>query len=319
MDVQRWLARREGDWKQLAVVLHKAEKRGLQSLSAQEIRQLAGLYRAVSGDLARAQTHQLPATLLQDLQALLTRAFSQIYQGSRHQEWRSVLRFYGQTLPALIRDLSAEVLMAMALFVGSALVAVQFAHDPVFLATLLPPGLLRTVQEEGQLWMGSIVGIEPLASSQIMTNNLSVAFGAIAGGITGGLYTVYILVYNGIALGAIAHLVAAHGLAWPFWAFVFPHGALELPAIFLAGAAGLAIGRALLWPGRVTRAAALKSQGRKAAQLLYGIVPLLVVAGIVEAFVSPQPGIPAALKYLWGLASLGMLLAYGRKDSEPTE
>jgi uncharacterized membrane protein SpoIIM required for sporulation len=91
---------------------------------------------------------------------------------------------------------------------------------------------------------------------------------------------------------------------------VFPHGALELPAIFLSGAAGLLIARGILFPGNLRRADALKQYGLQAVQLVYGIVPLLVIAGAIEGFFSPNPSVPDGLKYLVGSLIFAGLIAY---------
>jgi len=178
------------------------------------------------------------------------------------------------------------------------------------MSLLIPESLISQVRDQGELWMGSIVGIEPLASSNIMVNNISVSFSAVAGGITGGIFTIYILVFNGLLIGSIATLVAENNLAYPFWAFVFPHGALELPAIFFAGGAGLLLGRGILFPGKYLRLEAIKYYSSLAAQLVFGIVPLLIIAGIIEGFFSPNPIIPDPVKYLVGLAIFILLVMY---------
>jgi uncharacterized membrane protein SpoIIM required for sporulation len=311
MNIQRWIARREPNWKRLDTLLKRAEKQGLKSLSASEIKELASLYRSVSADLARARTHQVGDTLVRDLQGLASRGYTQIYQGSQRQEWQAAIAFYRWGFPALVQETAGYIALATALFVLGAIVSWWFAwQDPTFLPLLVPESLISKVQDKGELWMGSIVGIEPLASTEIMKNNLSVSFGAVAGGITAGLYTVFLLVFNGLSIGAIATLVGQNNLAYPFWAFVFPHGSLELPAIFLAGGAGLLIARGLIFPGRYRRAEALRVYGSQAAQLMYGVVPLLVVAGTIEGFFSPSPIIPAPLKYLVGTGLFTLLILY---------
>jgi len=311
MNIQRWIARREPNWKRLDALLKQVERRSLKSLPAAEIKELASLYRSVSADLARARTNQVGATLVQDLQTLASRGYTQIYQGSRRQEWQAALDFYRWGFPALVQETWAYIALATACFLAGALVAWWFAwQDPNFLPLLVPGELITKVRDKGELWMGSIVGIEPLASTQIMTNNLSVSFGAIAGGMTAGLYTLFLLVFNGLSIGAVATLVGQNNLAYPFWAFVFPHGSLELPAIFLAGGAGLLIARGLLFPGKYRRADALRLYGTKAAQLTYGIVPMLIIAGTIEGFFSPSPIIPSTFKYFVGIGIFTLLLMY---------
>ncbi|MBD2119485.1 stage II sporulation protein M [Trichocoleus sp. FACHB-262] len=311
MNIQRWIARREPNWKRLDALLKQVEKRSLKSIPAAEIKELASLYRSVSADLARARTNQVGAALVQDLQTLASRGYTQIYQGSRRQEWQAALDFYRWGFPALVQETWAYIALATACFLAGSLVAWWFAwQDPTFLSLLVPGELITKVRDKGELWMGSIVGIEPLASTRIMTNNLSVSFGAIAGGMTAGLYTLFLLVFNGLSIGAIATLVGQNNLAYPFWAFVFPHGSLELPAIFLAGGAGLLIARGLLFPGKYRRADALRLYGLKAAQLTYGIVPMLIIAGTIEGFFSPSPVIPSPFKYLVGMGLFTLLLIY---------
>lgn len=311
MNLQRWINRKEPLWQELESLLQKVDRTGLKSLSAAEIRSLSSLYRAISADLARVRTHQLGQTLTHQLQTLTQRAYSQIYQGSRRQDWQQAKAFAISGFPSVIRETWIYTAIATGLFLLGAIVAWWYAwRDPAFLALVVPDDLIRMVQEERRLWMGKILGDEPMSSSYIMVNNLSVCFRAMAGGMTGGLFTTYVLLFNGILIGAIAVLVGQNGLGYPFWAFVFPHGSLELPAIFIAGGAGLLLGRALLFPGQYRRRDAFKCYGLQAAQLMVGVVVLLIAAGIIEGFFSPNPLIPSPLKYLTGLLLFTALVTY---------
>ncbi len=289
-------------------------KKGLKSLRAAEIRELASLYRSVAADLARARTQQIGNTLIQSLQSLTTRAYTQIYQGSRRQEWQAILEFYRWGLPDVVQKTFAYIAVATALFLLGALVAWWYSwQNPSFMALIVPESLITKVRDDHKLWMGSIVGVEPLASSSITINNLSVSFGAVAGGITVGLYTAYLMIFNGLLIGAVGTLVGQNNLAYPFWAFVFPHGSLELPAIFFAGGAGFLLARAILFPGKYRRGDALKFYGSQAVQLVFGIVPMLIIAGTIEGFFSPNPSIPDAIKYLAGMGLFILLVMYCRR------
>jgi uncharacterized membrane protein SpoIIM required for sporulation len=318
MNIPRWLARREQSWRQLDTLLKKIEKQGLKALRAEEIQTLASLYRSASADLARARTQQAGQMITQKLQTLVSRAYAQIYQGSRRQEWAAVRQFYLWGFPAAVQRSRGYLVLAVLLFLGAALVSAWVAsRNPSFFALAgVPDAIVSQVRDRQELWTGSILGVEPFASSYIMVNNIRVAFEAVAGGITFGLRTVYILLLNGLLIGAIGTLVGQNNLAVPFWAFVFPHGSLELPAIFLAAAAGFLIARALLFPGSYRRIDALKLYGQQAAQLVFGIVPLLVIAGVIEGFFSPNPLVPALIKYGVGIGLLIVLISYlGRKPS----
>lgn len=311
MNIQRWIARREPNWKQLDALLQKIEKKGIKSLKSAEIRKLSGLYRSTSADLSRARTYQVGPILIQDLQNLTSRAYSQIYQGSRRQEWKAIIEFYRWGFPEVVQTTWIYTVIATTIFLVGGLVAWWYAwRDPVFMSLVVPEELITQVRDENKLWMGSILGVEPLASSSIMINNMSIAFRVVAGGITAGIFTIFLLLYNGFMIGAIATLVGQNNLAYPFWAFVLPHGSLELPAIFLAGAAGLLITRALLFPGKYSRSDALKLYGLQASQLVFGIVPMLFIAGVIEGFVSPNPAITDPLKYVFGLGLLTLLVKY---------
>src|SRR5207249_10970332 len=132
-----------------------------------------------------------------------------------------------------------------------------------------------------------IVAIKPLASSAIMTNNLSVSFMAFAAGLTAGLGTMYMMFFNGLLLGVVGTACAAAGMSIPLWSFVAPHGSLELPAIVIAGGAGLRLAQGVLFAGLLPRRQSVANSGALAVRLVLGCIPMLVVAGIVEAFVSP--------------------------------
>ncbi|MEH2064435.1 MAG: stage II sporulation protein M [Nostoc sp.] len=311
MNIQRWIARREPNWQRLDALLRQIEKKGLKSLRAAEIRELASLYRSVAADLARARTQQIGNTLIQSLQSLTTRAYTQIYQGSPRQEWQAILKFYRWGLPDVVQKTFVYIAAATALFLLGALVAWWYSwQNPSFMSLIVPESLINKVRDEHKLWMGSIVGVEPLASSSIMINNLSVSFGAVAGGITFGASTAYLMIFNGLLIGAVGTLVSQNNLAYPFWAFVLPHGSLELPAIFFAGGAGFLLARAILFPGKYRRGDALKFYGSQAVQLVFGIVPMLIIAGAIEGFFSPNPSIPDAIKYLAGMGLFVLLVMY---------
>ncbi|BDA74898.1 hypothetical protein RIVM261_085050 [Rivularia sp. IAM M-261] len=311
MNIQRWIARREPNWQRLDTLLKKIEKSGLKSLRSSEIREVAILYRTVAADLARARTQQVSNTLIQSLQSMTTRAYNQVYQGSRRQEWQGLTDFFLWGFPAVVQQTIVYIALATALFILGCLIAWWYAwQDPSFMSLIVPEHLIKTVRDERKLWMGSILGVEPLASSGIMINNIMVSFKAVAGGITAGAFTFYILLFNGLLIGAVATLVGQNNLAYPFWAFVFPHGSLELPAIFFAGGAGFLIARAILFPGKYRRLDALKYYGTLASQLVFGIIPMLVIAGIIEGFFSPNPSVPEPLKYLVGTGLFMSLVVY---------
>jgi uncharacterized membrane protein SpoIIM required for sporulation len=148
-----------------------------------------------------------------------------------------------------------------------------------------------------------------MAASGIMTNNLTVGFLMFAAGITAGLGTLWMLITNGLLMGVLAVTTARAGMAMQLCDFVAAHGALELPAIFIAAGAGLEIARGLLFPGILPRKESLRQAGSRGAKLLLGTIPMLVVAGVIEAFVSPVK-LPTALKFTLSAALFTALVLY---------
>ncbi len=142
-----------------------------------------------------------------------------------------------------------------------------------------------------------------------MTNNIQVAILAFAGGLTLGILTVYLLINNGIILGALAAIYYQHGHSYDFWAYIVPHGMIELTAIFIAGGAGLLMGYKILVPGVFSRAMQLRRQALRSVQLLLGTVPLFIIAGTIEGFITPSP-IPLDAKYAVALLTVIALVTY---------
>jgi len=142
-----------------------------------------------------------------------------------------------------------------------------------------------------------------------MTNNISVGFITFALGITAGLGTTYMMIFNGLLLGVIGMACHQAGMSLKLWDFVAAHGVLELPAIFIAGGAGLKIAAGLLFPGYLPRRESLARAGAEAVKLLLGTIPILIVAGTIEGFVSPT-GLATKLKFAMAAALFVLLVAY---------
>ncbi len=150
--------------------------------------------------------------------------------------------------------------------------------------------------ERHEMWTQKILSAKPQQSSAILTNNISVTFMTFAGGLLAGLGTLYLLFFNGLQIGVIGTSCARAHMALDLWSFVAAHGALELPSIVIAGGAGLRLAAGLLFPGMLRHKDALALAGSEAIRLLAGTIPLLVIAGVLEAFLSPT-GAPRSLKF----------------------
>jgi uncharacterized membrane protein SpoIIM required for sporulation len=164
--------------------------------------------------------------------------------------------------------------------------------------------------ENKKMWTDSVQGYSQSASSMIATNNIRVCILSFVLGITYGFGTVFILFNNGLHIGTVLGLCKVYGMLDKPLAFIAGHGVLELTAIFISGGAGLLLGRALLFPGRYRRLDAFRMVARDAAGLFGGCVPLLLVAGLIEGFISPRTDISAETKFAVSLATLVLLMLY---------
>ena len=232
----QWIEKRQAHWTRLEALLALGE-RGVSRLTHDELRELALLYRQTAADLSTAREHRADARLARHLNHLLGRAHNLIYSGQPARP-RGIVSFYTRTFPQTFRatwrySLAATVLFLVGAIVGS---GVSLA-DPGFQRFMLGGPMMDTI-ERREMWTHGIVTIKPLASSAILTNNLSVAFAAFAMGVTAGLGTAWMMVLNGLLIGVVGTACFRAGLSLSLWSFVAPHGSLELPAIFIAGGAG---------------------------------------------------------------------------------
>ena len=304
----RWLEKRKPHWSRLEQLLGRSSSKGFKSLTRSELQELSLLYRQIAADLAALREDRGSVQFTLYLNQLLARAHNTIY--SAHQASPSaIVDYFRYDYPRIFRRNLNYSLAAFLIFLVSAAVGIAITyHDPDFKVKILGPQMVDTIDRH-QMWTQSIVGIKPTASSAIMTNNLGVAFVAFAAGITGGVGTVYMMIYNGLLIGVIGTACFFSGMSLQLWSFVAPHSALELPAIFIAGGAGLRLAHGLLFPGFLPRRESVARAGTEAVKLLLGTIPMLFVAGIIEAFVSPT-GLAVPLKFGMAASLFTLLLAY---------
>ena len=300
----RWLQKRRPYWARVGELVARCEKGGVRALSHRELRELALLYRQTASDLAAVQEDPSSARLAQTLNQLLGRAHNCIYMGRRAKA-AGIVSFYRDIFPRVFWETLPYTLAACAIFFATAVAGFLMVFaDPGFSRYFLGPGMMESIDKH-QMWTHSVVAVKPLASSSIMTNNLSVSFATFAFGITAGIGTVWMLAFNGLLFGVVNAACWQAGMLGQLMSFVAPHGVLELPAIFIAGGGGLLIAKGLLFPGELPRRESLVYEGGRAMKLALGIIPLLVVAGTIEGFVSPTD---LAVRWKYSLAAFLFVL-----------
>jgi len=282
MKVERFIGEREDDWRELDELL-QARGRRRRRRPAAEVLRLAALYRGAAADLALARRGHPGDPIVARLESLVTRARQVVY--AEEPRRGSLGTFFGRTYWVRVRERPLALLVAVVLLLAPAALTVAWALSDTGAAVALVPGEFRAaVEPVGDT--GMTTSQTAAFSSAVMTNNIQVTFLAFAAGILFGLGTAFVLAYNGAVLGAVAGGAIANGNGLEFAEFVTAHGVIELSCIAVAAAAGMRMGYALVAPGPRPRSRALAEEARSAIVIVLGTIPWVILAGIIEGFVT---------------------------------
>jgi uncharacterized membrane protein SpoIIM required for sporulation len=312
MRQQVFEATHAGTWRRLETLLAALEARRPPG-PAVPVQRLPRLLRAVSGHYAIARARGYSPGLVSRLHTLVRRGYRQLYRPRPH--WpRLLVDFAARGFPQALRRHAGLFWLASALFFGPMLaMGLACAADPTLIHSLLDgeqvaqyesmydptndkPGRTPARQADEDVKMFGFY----------VWNNVGIALRTFAWGLLAGAGSGFVLVMNGLVVGAVAGHLTQLGFGTPFWSFVSGHSSLELTGIAVAGTAGLLLGSALLAPGRRTHSAALRARAEEAVPLVLGAMALLVLAAVVEAFWSATAGVQPAVKY--GVGAAGWLL-----------
>jgi uncharacterized membrane protein SpoIIM required for sporulation len=317
----RFVARKRERWDEFQRLAGRAAARGLDSFAAPELPDFATRYREVAADLARARTYGCDEETRARLERLAAAGHNALYREER-STWGRIWVVLARECPAAIVAARGYVLVAFLCFAAPAAAGYTLMRQqPALAAELLPEVMLRRAeagaarQAEGKRYVDVAAEDRPLMASGIITNNVRVAIACFAGGIFLGVGSLIMVGFNGLAIGASAGHFANVGLLGYLLEFILGHGLLELFAIWVAGAAGFLLGRSVVDPGELQRSDALVLSGRRAVRMVGGAAVLLVVAGLIEGFVSAGTGgvaVRAGASAL-SLAFLAIYLLNGRR------
>jgi uncharacterized membrane protein SpoIIM required for sporulation len=302
---------RASTWKELDGLIKRSES-ALQQLTPEQVLTLGQLYRAVTSDLAFAQREFPKHRVTAYLNQLTGRGHNVVYK-SEPLEYNRFVQYVTKGLPQVFRETIPFTIISFLMFIVPAVVVgILAAQQPDSARWLLPAEVqqLIPIMEEKELWIDIPVSESPYASSFIMQNNIRVSILAFAGGVILGIVTTWVLAFNGLIVGGLVGLATYYGVGFELLTFMIGHGVIELSVIFMAGGTGLQIAWAILHPGLLRRRDALALAGRRAVKLLMGCVALLVVAGTIEGFISPNPQIPWWFKWMVGIGSGALMYAY---------
>lgn len=305
-------SRHQQEWQTFAEQLKQLEQG---KAKAAEVADFPHQYRRLCQHLALAQERGYSSYLIDPLQQLALRGHSQLYR-HRSQLAANVLAFLLADFPRLVREQWRFVLIAGLLFFGSLLgIALLVYLFPDLIYSIVSPQQVAEMQNMYDPEASRLGRAAERAASEdwmmfgyYVMHNIGIAFQTFAAGLLFGLGSVFFLIFNGMVIGAVSGHLTDIGYGQTFWSFVVGHGAFELSAITLAGAAGLQLGWSLIAPGRLARSEALRLAARKSVRMLCGVMVFLLIAAFIEAYWSSTTSIEPWIKYLVG-ATLWLLVA----------
>ena len=302
-----WLAQRSAQWSRLAEAL-KTWRRG--RLSRQDALKALDGYRGLARDVASARKALPGSPMTAALETLYASLHAIVNREPRHT-LASLRRLYAVEVPATFRELKPQLLGVWLLFALCAGAGWWLVHTWPTLVGLVASQEMVEHVERGELWTDGILNVTPssVLSIRIFTNNIAVTIFACVAGIFYGLGTFYIIGTNGLMLGGVFAFTREHGLDGDLLKFIFAHGTVELSMICLGGAAGVALGESLIRPRLASRRDSLQQCTAKVARLFAALIPLLIICGLIEGFVSPDPAFGWPSRLIIGLANLGLMLA----------
>jgi len=314
MKESKFIEKNEACWNALEKFNRRFVKSGgIHNVDEQDIKEFAQLFRLTSHHMAYAKTHFPGGQTLPYLNRVVGVAHNYFYVRERGS-LSDIKTYFTHTFPQIVRDTWRYWGAAMAVFMfGMFFAGFYVADDPSRLQDIMP-GMLSDNFADGLLYYSEdFDGVhwdDALMTAFFMTNNTAVAFNAFVLGLLAGVGTIFILLYNGLIVGALygfLHQSGANLLL--FYALILPHGIIELAAIFLSGGAGLMLGKGLLIPGEHTRKHSLVLHAKKAILLIPGMVVMMIIAAFIEGFFTPL-NISPWLKLMFAALTFVGLVAY---------
>ena len=298
-----FVAARKPAWDELEELL--AKKHSLHKLAPTSISRAASLYREVCSDLMRARAAGYTSEVIDLLDALAARTCSAMYSAPPYR-LAGVWDLVTTGFPSSVRRYARFVALAAALFVLPGLIGFAGAlRSRGFAIQIMSESMVAQMEKSyTDLGHGRGEGADTMMASFYVYNNVGIAFRCFATGILFGLGSMFFLVYNGLTIGVVAGAVTAAGNGRNIFTFMAGHGAFELTAIVISGAAGMAMGYALINTGQQTRWASLRAQSGDLFRMIMGAALMLLIAAFIEGFWSPS-SILAPVK--WG-AAVGLYL-----------
>ena len=308
--MNRFISEEKDHWRRLEELLDSIKGRSIRGLSRVEVREFGELYRRAAADLAIARAETRDPKLINYLNSLVIRAHGKLYR-AENQGANLIWNFFAHELPETFRRNWHYMAISGGIFFLFLLLGfVATWIDTDFTNFVMLSGVVDNIKNNDQWWK-DLNQANQVGASFILSNNIVVSIRAFAMGALFGIGAVYDIAFFGAHVGsafaACYKLNPAFGNE--FASFVVGHGVLEISTVFFCGGSGMMIGYALINPGDKTRAQALKEKGIDAARIVIGSACFLVVAGIIEGFLSPSD-MPKAIKFATGIGTGLALYSY---------
>jgi len=309
MSANRFIGERKAAWQRLEDLLGLLNHSSLRKLEREEVRELGRIYRRTASDLAIARAESRDPRLVNYLNSLVIRAHGRIYRADA-QGGQRILRFFTHEFPQTFRRTWRYTALSFSVFLLFSVIGFMGTkYDPEFSELVgVPPEFRELYIETKTHWWEQLNDANQIGASAILTNNIRVTIYTFAFGALLGVGTLFYLAFNGANIASVVALTHRAGFSSDLITFMVGHGVIELSCIFIAGGAGFLVGSAILFPGDLSRADALKTRGLDAVRLMLGIACLLVLAAIIEGFVSPAPISPLIKFGIGGLTGLALYL-----------
>lgn len=319
MVAEDFIIAKRGLWERLAE-LTRAAQNNIVSLRPNELQELGQLYRQATSDLAQAR-RDYPGHLVNVyLNDLVATGHTAIYR-NRRNSLQDLRYYFMELLPRTFRESLPFMLAALGIFVFAFLVGWIVTIHNLQNGISLMPELASTVADiqTKREWWKTLNDDNAGGAAFILTNNIYISLQALVGGMSFGIVTLYTLYHNGLMLGIVSGASHVQNFSTNLWGFVTAHAVVELSIIVLAGGAGLQIAWALLRPGQRSRRESIMAAGRKSFILSGAIVLFLIMAGLIEGFISPS-NLPYPIKLAVAIGSgiilYGYLFLVGRQPRE---
>jgi uncharacterized membrane protein SpoIIM required for sporulation len=273
---------------------------------------LSNLFVEITEDLSYARTFYPYRSVRYYLNSLALKIFHRIYR-HRSYSFRNFVRFWSDELPMVMYGARKLLLISTLIFLFTMLLGVfAAASDNNFISLMLGDHYINMTQENIDKGdpMAVYKGDADEMFLMITWNNIKVSFSVFVFGLLAGIGSLYILMYNAMMLGAFQFMFYEHNVLGTALVTVWQHGTLEISSIIIAGAAGLTLGRGLIFPGTYTRLEAFRLSANRGLKILMGTIPLFVIAGFIESFITRQTGAPLFLRLIVIALSLTFILLY---------